>query len=53
MALLVGYHVWCRMLVRTFRLDRNKRSHRWYRVFNEVPTVLLFGIIIMVVVHPF
>ncbi len=52
-AVLVGYHVWCRMLVRTFRLDRNKRSHRWYRVFNEVPTLLLFGIIILVVVHPF
>jgi putative membrane protein len=52
-ALLVGYHVWCRILVRAFRQDRNSHSHRWYRVFNEVPTVLLFVIIIMVVVRPF
>jgi protoporphyrinogen IX oxidase len=52
-ALLVGYHVWCRMLVRNFRLDRNTHSHRWYRVFNEVPTVLLFIIVIMVTVRPF
>src|SRR5207248_3179684 len=40
--LLIGYHGWCSMLMRDFRLDRNKHSHRWYRVFNEVPTVLLF-----------
>ncbi len=52
-ALLVAYHVWCRMLIRTFRNDRNTHSHRWYRVFNEVPTILLIVIIIMVVVRPF
>ena len=52
-ALLVGYHVWCRMLIRTFRNDRNTRSHRWYRAFNEVPTLLLFVIVIMVIVRPF
>ena len=52
-ALLVVYHVWCRMIVRTFRNDKNRRSHKWYRVFNEAPTLLLFIIIIMVVVRPF
>jgi putative membrane protein len=52
-ALLVGYHVWCRMIVRDFRNDRNKRSHRWYRVFNEVPVVFLIVIIVMVTVRPF
>lgn len=51
--LLVAYHVWCRLLVRVFREDRNRRSHKWYRVFNEVPTLLLFVIVIMVVVRPF
>jgi putative membrane protein len=51
--LLIAYHGWCSMLVRDFRLDRNRHSHRWYRYFNEVPTVLLFIIIIMVVVRPF
>jgi protoporphyrinogen IX oxidase len=52
-ALLVVYHVWCRMIVRTFRNDANQRSHKWYRVFNEVPTLLLILIVIIVVVRPF
>ena len=52
-ALLVGYHVWCRMIVRTFRNDRNQRSHRWYRFFNEAPTLLLIAIVILVMVKPF
>ena len=52
-ALLVGYHVWCRMIVRGFRNGTNAHSHRWYRVFNEVPTVLLFVIVVMVTVRPF
>jgi putative membrane protein len=52
-ALLVVYHVWCRILVRTFRNDENKRPHTWYRAFNEVPTILLIVIVIMVIVRPF
>ena len=52
-ALLVGYHVWCRMIVRAFRNDKNTHSHRWYRVFNEVPVVFLLVIVIMVTVRPF
>jgi protoporphyrinogen IX oxidase len=50
---LIAYHGWCSFLVRDFRLDRNKHSHRWYRVFNEVPTLLLFAIVILVIVRPF
>jgi putative membrane protein len=52
-ALLVAYHVWCRLIVKDFRLDRNRRSHRWYRVFNEVPVLFLFVIVVMVIVRPF
>lgn len=52
-ALLIGYHVWCFQLLRAFRDDRNQRSERWYRGFNEVPTFFLFGIVILVVVKPF
>ena len=33
--------------------DRNRRGHRYYRVANEVPTVLMFVIVIMVIVKPF
>ncbi len=51
--LLIGYHGWCQMLVRGFRLERNTHSHVWYRWFNEVPVVLLIGIVILAVVKPF
>jgi putative membrane protein len=39
--------------VRDFQLDRNIRSARFYRIANEVPTVLMIGIVILVVVKPF
>lgn len=50
---LIGYHLWCYRLLLAFRQDRNQRSERWYRGFNEVPTLFLFGIVILVVVKPF
>jgi putative membrane protein len=51
--LLLAYHVWCFLLMRDFKYDRNKRSHRWYRVFNELPTLLLFAIVVLMLVRPF
>jgi putative membrane protein len=39
--------------VRDFAADRNTRPARFYRVWNEVPTLLLVGIVILVVVKPF
>jgi putative membrane protein len=39
--------------VRAFAEDRNQRSQRFYRLLNEVPTVLLIGIVILAVVKPF
>lgn len=51
--LLVGYHGACFALLQQFAADRNSRSERWYRVFNEVPALLLIGIVILVVVKPF
>ncbi|WP_366635497.1 protoporphyrinogen oxidase HemJ [Aquisalimonas sp.] len=50
---LVGYHVWCGRLLRAFREDRNTRSHTWYRVFNEVPVLLLVAVVVLAVVKPF
>jgi protoporphyrinogen IX oxidase len=38
---------------RDFAEDRNRRSQRFYRIINEVPTVLMIGIVILVVVKPF
>lgn len=52
-AILVGYHFACGRFVRVFRDDRNTRSHVFYRVFNELPVLLLIGIIILAVVRPF
>ena len=49
---LIAYHFYCGYLVRVFAEDKNTRSDRFYRWFNEVPTVLLLGIIILVVVKP-
>ena len=51
--LLVGYHGACFALVQQFAADRNTRSERWYRVFNELPALLLIGIVILAVVKPF
>ncbi len=52
-ALLAGYHLWCGMLLKDFKHDRNTHSHVWYRWFNEAPVVILFGAVILAVVKPF
>ncbi len=36
-----------------FEADRNTRSPKFYRIVNEIPTVLLIGIVILAVVRPF
>lgn len=38
---------------REFAEDRNTRPHKFYRIANEIPTVLLLGIVALVVVKPF
>ena len=39
--------------VRAFAADKNQRSQKFYRIINEVPTVLMIGIVVLVVVKPF
>ena len=51
--LLLGYHHVCGRLLRTFRSGENRRSHVWFRWFNEVPVIALFVAVILVVVKPF
>jgi putative membrane protein len=51
--LLVFYHAYCGKLLKTFRLGLNRRSHVWYRWFNEIPVLLMAAIVILVVVKPF
>lgn len=50
---LTGYHVWCVRLVHDFAADRNRRSHRWYRWFNEAPTLALITVVLLAVLKPF
>ena len=47
------YHGYCFKLLSDFKHNRNTRSHKFYRVFNEVPVLALFAIIILAVVKPF
>ena len=51
--LLIGYHGACFALLQQFAMNRNERSERWFRVFNELPALLLIAIVILVVVKPF
>ena len=51
--LVIGYHHACGSLLKKFENGRNKHSHVWYRWFNEVPVLLLFAIIVLVIVKPF
>lgn len=52
-ALLIGYHAWLGKLVRDFAAGRNVHSARWYRWFNEIPSFLLVGIVLLAVARPF
>jgi putative membrane protein len=51
--LLITYHHACLYLMKQFCDDKNTRSHVFYRWFNEIPALMLIGIIVMVVVRPF
>jgi protoporphyrinogen IX oxidase len=51
-ALLIGYHVWCYRLMLDLRIGRRVRSQRWYKMFNEAPSLLLIAIVILATVKP-
>jgi protoporphyrinogen IX oxidase len=51
-AALIVYHLWCYRLMRDFRDGRDRHSQRWYRIFNELPGLLLIAIVVLVVVQP-
>jgi len=50
---VIGYHHACGSLLKKFERGVNTRSHKWFRVFNEAPVLLLLAIVILVVVKPF
>ena len=51
-AALVAYHAWTWRLVRAFAAGRNAHGPRWYRWFNEIPSLLLVGIVLLAVLKP-
>ena len=52
-AVLIAYHAYCGKLLVDFKHDRNRHGHVWYRWFNELPVLMLFGIVLLVVLKPF
>jgi putative membrane protein len=50
--LLSAFHGALAKWTKDFAADRNTHSARFYRIANEIPTVLMIGIVIMVVVRP-
>ncbi len=51
-AVLVVYHLYCGHLVKVFAADANQYGHVFYRWFNEVPVLILFAIVFLVVLKP-
>ena len=49
----LGYHFMCRGLLSRFEHCSNQRSHKWFRVFNEVTVLLFAATVVLVVVKPF
>ena len=50
---LIAYHHACARLLRAFEEGRNRRSHVWFRWFNELPVLLMVAAVALVVVKPF
>ena len=51
-ALLYGYHGYCFKLLADFKHNRNRRTSRFYRIFNEIPVLVLFAIILLAIIKP-
>ena len=51
--LVIGYHHACAVLLRKLIADTSRKSHVWFRWFNEAPVLLLLLAVVLVVVKPF
>jgi protoporphyrinogen IX oxidase len=49
----IGYHHACRSLLRQFEQLANRRSERWFRLFNESAVLVFAATVVLVVVKPF
>ena len=51
--LVIGYHHSCGVMLRKFEQGTNRRSHVFYRWFNEIPVLMLVAVTALVVIKPF
>ncbi|MFV2090499.1 MAG: protoporphyrinogen oxidase HemJ [Pseudomonadales bacterium] len=51
--LLTLFHAWCWRLVKDFARNEINHGHRWFRWFNEFPTVVLIAVVLLVILKPF
>ena len=52
-ALLVAYHLYCGHINRTLRSSIPRKTHNFYRFFNEIPAILLIAIVLLASLKPF
>ncbi|PSL14070.1 putative membrane protein [Marinobacterium halophilum] len=52
-ALLIGFHFWCRAYLQQMQRGELSRSGRYFRLYNELPLLIFIPILIFVVVKPF
>ncbi len=50
--LMTGFHIFLWYCLRNFQKDQNRLSEKFYRIANEIPSLLLIGIVILVVIKP-
>jgi putative membrane protein len=50
---LSGFHFWCAKLVSAFARGEIRHDHKWFRWFNEFPTLVLMVVVLLVVLKPF
>ncbi len=50
---LIAYHFWCIKIHHNFKVGEEHHSHVWFRVFNEVPALMLLVVIYLVIAKPF
>ena len=51
--MLSGVHGLFARYVRAFAADQNRHSQKFYRIINEIPTIMMIGIVILAIVKPF
>ena len=50
--ILTGYHFYLLAILRDFQIDNNSKSSKFFRIINEVPTIMLISIVFVVIFKP-